>query len=84
MIGLTITEGPLKGTEITPIMGPMVSVRYPSRKTPDGYITPQTVDQRAMSFPWMCLRGDCPEPNFWGDVSALLEHLALHLPKRKK
>ncbi len=67
-----IEEGILSGIEIEP-SGNTVIVRYPHRKETDLFILPIEDHKK-----WHCCRENCTNPDFEGDVDALIEHLMIH------
>lgn len=79
-----IEDGPLAGTILESI-GAFLTVQYPQRKTKDLYVPPMTNDEKKLTYAWRCCQ-DCPEPDFFGGLQELVEHLKLHagrLLKRK-
>lgn len=70
-----IEDGILAGTEIEPIMA-FVAVKYPHRKTKDCYIPPMKANGKETKT-WHCCQ-ECQNPDFEGNLNALVEHLMLH------
>ena len=78
-----IKSGELEGTIIEPMFA-FITVKYPHRKTKDLYNPPYTDDKKKLTHPWHCNQPNCPNDIFYGDLSALLEHLKLHAGKSLK
>ena len=72
----------LDGTEIEPILG-MVGVKYPHRKSRDLYVPPIKTSGKEIKT-WRCCQPNCRQPDFEGDINALIEHLMLHKGKLLK
>jgi len=71
-----IEGGILNGTEIEPIMG-FLAVKYPHRKSKDLYVPPlKTADKEIKT--WHCCQDNCPNPDFEGNIDALIDHLLTH------
>ena len=77
-----INGGILNGTELESVLG-VLAVKYPHRASKDAYVPPMKTKDKEVKT-WHCCQEGCKNPDFEGEIEALVGHLMIHKGKLLK